>query len=311
MATRTRLRGAAAGDDEAPALQVPRNLPGAPVRRRRPAPGGGLHGRAVRGVPEGAAKISERLGSGAIDVTQWYFSASWKRSTRRRLSCSCPASTWVVRSSSRRTGSGGSPTSRGRPSPWPVGGPQTWFIVAILRNVGLDHTRTCVSSSIPPPSRSAPRGGQDRRVHGWSADHAGASGAEDRARRPRHEHGPAVVSVLLLHGRGEQGVRSQAPGSDKARAAGDPEGRSDLRARARARRSRHRRSGVHEELRLRPPGDEGIPYGKWRQYDPEDTVRFYALRLREAGVIKSSPQKIIAQGTDWRFLNELKKELKG
>jgi hypothetical protein len=26
--------------------------------------------------------------------------------------------------------------------------------------------------------------------------------------------------------------------------------------------------------------------------------------------IKSSPQKIIADGTDWRFLNELKRELK-
>ena len=54
-----------------------------------------------------------------------------------------------------------------------------------------------------------------------------------------------------------------------------------------------------------------IPYGKWREYNPEDTVRFYALRLQEAGFIKSSPQKIIAQGTDWRFLNELKKDLKG
>jgi NitT/TauT family transport system substrate-binding protein len=54
-----------------------------------------------------------------------------------------------------------------------------------------------------------------------------------------------------------------------------------------------------------------IPYNKWRDYDPEDTVRFYALRLHEVGMIKSSPQKIIAQGTDWRFLNELKKELKG
>ena len=53
-----------------------------------------------------------------------------------------------------------------------------------------------------------------------------------------------------------------------------------------------------------------VTYGKWRQYDPEDTVRFYALRLREGGMIKSSPQRIIAQGTDWRFLNELKKELK-
>jgi NitT/TauT family transport system substrate-binding protein len=54
-----------------------------------------------------------------------------------------------------------------------------------------------------------------------------------------------------------------------------------------------------------------IPYGQWREYDPEDTLRFYALRLHEAGMIKSSPQKIIAQGTDWRFLTELKKELKG
>jgi NitT/TauT family transport system substrate-binding protein len=53
-----------------------------------------------------------------------------------------------------------------------------------------------------------------------------------------------------------------------------------------------------------------IPYDKWREYDSEDTVRFYALRLHEAGMIKSSPQKIIAQGTDWRFLKELKKELK-
>ena len=53
-----------------------------------------------------------------------------------------------------------------------------------------------------------------------------------------------------------------------------------------------------------------IQYREWRNYDPEDTIRFYALRLHEAGMIKSSPQKIIADGTDWRFLNELKRELK-
>jgi NitT/TauT family transport system substrate-binding protein len=53
-----------------------------------------------------------------------------------------------------------------------------------------------------------------------------------------------------------------------------------------------------------------VPYDKWREYDAEDTVRFYALRLHETGFIKSSPQKIIANGTDWRFLNELKRELK-
>jgi NitT/TauT family transport system substrate-binding protein len=49
---------------------------------------------------------------------------------------------------------------------------------------------------------------------------------------------------------------------------------------------------------------------KWREYDAEDTVRFYALRLRDVGLIKSTPQKIITEGTDWRFLNELKRELK-
>jgi NitT/TauT family transport system substrate-binding protein len=53
-----------------------------------------------------------------------------------------------------------------------------------------------------------------------------------------------------------------------------------------------------------------LPYGRWREYNPEETVRFYALRLREANMVKAGPQKLIAQGTDWRFLNELKKELK-
>jgi NitT/TauT family transport system substrate-binding protein len=54
-----------------------------------------------------------------------------------------------------------------------------------------------------------------------------------------------------------------------------------------------------------------IPYNRWREYDPEDSVRYYSLRLREVGMLKSNPQKIIADGTDWRILNELKKELKG
>ena len=54
-----------------------------------------------------------------------------------------------------------------------------------------------------------------------------------------------------------------------------------------------------------------VPYNRWRDYDPEDTIRFYGLRLREAGMIKSNPNRIIAEGTDWRFVNELKRELKG
>ena len=54
-----------------------------------------------------------------------------------------------------------------------------------------------------------------------------------------------------------------------------------------------------------------LPYDKWRLWDPGDTLRFYAVRPHEAGIIKASPQKIMSAGPDWRFLNELKKELKG
>jgi NitT/TauT family transport system substrate-binding protein len=53
-----------------------------------------------------------------------------------------------------------------------------------------------------------------------------------------------------------------------------------------------------------------VPFGQWRGFDPEDSLRYYALRLHELGMITSSPSKIIANGTDWRLLNELKRELK-
>jgi NitT/TauT family transport system substrate-binding protein len=53
-----------------------------------------------------------------------------------------------------------------------------------------------------------------------------------------------------------------------------------------------------------------VPYNVWRELDPEDSLRFYALWLHEFGMIDSTPNQIIANGTDWRFLNELKRELK-
>jgi NitT/TauT family transport system substrate-binding protein len=55
---------------------------------------------------------------------------------------------------------------------------------------------------------------------------------------------------------------------------------------------------------------KSLPYHRWREANPEDTLRFHALRLHEVGMIKSAPEKLIAQHTDWRFLNELKRELK-
>lgn len=52
-----------------------------------------------------------------------------------------------------------------------------------------------------------------------------------------------------------------------------------------------------------------IPYDKWRDYDPEETIRFYALRLREVGMMKTLPEDFIKQHTDWSFLNGLREEL--
>jgi NitT/TauT family transport system substrate-binding protein len=53
-----------------------------------------------------------------------------------------------------------------------------------------------------------------------------------------------------------------------------------------------------------------VPYDLWHDYDPEDTIRFYALRMHELGIINRDPKRIIADGTDFRLFNQLKRELK-
>ena len=37
---------------------------------------------------------------------------------------------------------------------------------------------------------------------------------------------------------------------------------------------------------------------RWRDFPTEDTIRFYALRLHEVGMIKSTPNTIIAEAID-------------
>jgi NitT/TauT family transport system substrate-binding protein len=55
-------------------------------------------------------------------------------------------------------------------------------------------------------------------------------------------------------------------------------------------------------------GLDDVSYSAWREYDAEDAVRFWTLRLRELGMIKSSPDTIIAKGADFRFLKEVRQE---
>lgn len=52
-----------------------------------------------------------------------------------------------------------------------------------------------------------------------------------------------------------------------------------------------------------------IPYRLWRDYNPEDTIRFYALRLHEVGLLKSQPEELIRKHTDWSHLLAMKQEL--
>ena len=76
-----------------------------------------------------------------------------------------------------------------------------------------------------------------------------------------------------------------------------------------ARQLAERRRGVRYEHALQMLRE--LPYGRWRQYDAEDTLRFYALRLHEAGLIRENPRNLIARAADWRHYRELRRELKG
>ena len=119
-----------------------------------------------------------------------------------------------------------------------------------------------------------------------------------------------MVAVLLLHGGGNADFVHEHPVATKRFAARHPQG--------------HRLCAAEPESAARQLVDERLhraydyalqtltelPYASWREFDPEDSMRFYALRLHEVGMIKSSPNALIAEGTDWRFLNELKRELK-
>lgn len=70
------------------------------------------------------------------------------------------------------------------------------------------------------------------------------------------------------------------------------------------------KAGVSDKYEYVLQAVREIGYRNWRLYDSADTIRFWALRLREAGLVKVSPRKVIEEHCDWRYVNELKRELK-
>ena len=187
------------------------------------------------------------------------------------------------------------------------------FIASIAAHVGLSPQKD-ITWAVNPPDESMRllSAGKIDAFLGFPPMPQELRAQQDRPRPGEQRGGSPLVPVLLLPGHRRTATSSR---SIPSRPSG-PCARSSRR-RTCAPRSRSGRRACSSTARLTPRFDyalqamQEIPYNRWREYDPEDTVRFYALRLHEAGMIKSSPQKIIAQGTDWRFLNELKKEMKG
>jgi NitT/TauT family transport system substrate-binding protein len=262
--------------------------------------------------PEGGAGVTGRLGSGAIDMTQWY-GASFVEEVDKaapvvflagvHVGCQELFATDRVRTIADLGG-------KTIGIPW--GTPQTWVIIAMLRYIGLDH-RTDVRFVEHAPGESVQLLAEGK-IDAFMA--SPPVNQELRARQIGHvlvnmtTDRPWSQYFCCMLVANKAFVRQHPAATKRAvRAILKADQVCALEPERVARVLVERGFIQRYDYALQTMQD--VPYGQWRQYDPEDTVRFYALRLHEAGVIKSSPQKIIAQGTDWRFLNELKRELKG
>jgi hypothetical protein len=116
-----------------------------------------------------------------------------------------------------------------------------------------------------------------------------------------------VVAILLLHEGGQAGLYSGLSSCDEARGAQTIDlcvsaPASVAPALINSGFAKPRPEYVLQALR-------DTPFDRWRDNDAEDTLRLHALRMRDRGFVKSTPQKIVSGNTDWRSFNELKREL--
>jgi NitT/TauT family transport system substrate-binding protein len=264
------------------------------------------------GQPAWASRLPERLGAGDLDMTQWYvgpFIAEIDKGADIAIVAG------VHTGCQELVGREGIRTIRdlkGKTIAASFGSPTTSFLVAMLHSVGLDHRRDVrlvdhsnvesvpllVDGKIDALMVTPPL------VQELRAKKIGQVVVDTAKDRPWSQYFccgfMANKTFVQKHPVATKRAIRAILKADQV-CATEPE-----RA---ARVMVERGFTTRYDYALRAMQD--VPYGRWRQYNPEDTVRFYALRLHEAGIVKSSPQRIIAQGTNWRFLNDLKKELKG
>ena len=186
------------------------------------------------------------------------------------------------------------------------------FLTSMAAYVGLDPVSDIdwVSDPKLKPKELFLRGDVDAFL-GFPPEPQELRAQGGRRGAPQQRARPAVVAVFLLHVWAAIPISSPPIRSPPSGCCGRSSRRPNLRVGPRTWwRSTSSRRSSPPTTTTRSRRCRRFRYRQWREFDPEDTVRFYALRLHEAGMIKSSPQKIIADGTDWRFLNELKRELK-
>jgi NitT/TauT family transport system substrate-binding protein len=262
--------------------------------------------------PDGAKAVYERVTSGAVDITQWYLAPFIQAADKKaplvflsgvHVGCQELVASGPIRSIREL---------KGKTVVAPFGGALNSFVVAMLGHVGLDY-RTDVNVVEKAPAEAVQLLAEGK-VDAFLASAPLAQ--ELRARKIGH----VIVNMatdrpwsqyfccMLVANR--EFVRKHPVATKRAmRAILKAEQICALEPERVARDMVDRGFTKSYEYAVQTMKD--IPYGRWRQYDPEDAVRFYALRLYEAKVIESTPQRILAEHTDWRILNELKRELKG
>jgi NitT/TauT family transport system substrate-binding protein len=261
--------------------------------------------------PEGGKGVYDRVGSGAVDITQWYL-APFIVAADKKAPIVFVSGVHVGCQELVATGSIQSIRDlKGKTIAAPFGGLNS-IVFAMLGHVGLDYRRDVTFVEKPPAEASqllaegkidaylsVPPFAQELR-----AKKIGRVIVNMATDRPWAQY----FCCMLVANR--EFVRKHPVATKRAvRAILKADQICALEPERVARDIVDRGFTKSYDYALETMKD--VPYGRWRQYDPEDAVRFYALRLHEARVIESTPQKIIAEHTDWRFLNELKKELKG
>jgi NitT/TauT family transport system substrate-binding protein len=261
--------------------------------------------------PEGAKGVYDRVGSGAVDVTQWYLVpfivAADKKAPIVFLSGVHVGCQEVVATGRLRT----IKELKGKTIAAPYGGLNS-IVFAMLGHVGLDY-RKDVNFVEKAPSEAITLLAEGK-VDAYLASPPFVQ--ELRAKKIGHvivnmtTDRPWSQYFCCMVVANREFVRKHPVAAKRAvRAILKADQICALEPERVARDIVDRGFTKSYDYALQAMKD--VPYGRWRQYDPEDAVRFYALRLHEAGVIESTPQRILAEHTDWRFLNELKRELKG